>query len=398
MARRPAAAPEAPPPEPDRIEGAPHPRRTARLFGQQAAERAFLDQWRGGRLPHAWLLGGPRGTGKATLAWRIARALIAQPAPGGLFGGAPEIPDTLDMDPENPVFRRVAALSEGRLKLLRRGWDDRRRRLHTRITAEDARDLRLLFERSAPDGGWRVAIVDCVDDMTVQAANALLKLIEEPPERSMFLLVAHAPARVLPTIRSRCRPLALRPLGEADLLAAVAAAQQAPRAEDRAEDGEEGAPPAPPTPELAALAEGSAGEALRLAALDGPALYAGLVAMAAQAPGMDRAAWAEWMARASGAAGEARLDATLRLTEILLARLARAAASGRAPAPAAAPGEAALMARLAARPDQARAWAEAARSIPARAARARAVNLDPGGIILDTFAALDAAAARALAA
>ena len=99
---------DAPPPEADRVDDAPHPRETAALFGQQAAEQAFLDAWTGGRLHHAWLLTGPRGIGKATLAWRIARALIAQPPAGGLFG-APEIPDTLAMDPEDPVFRRVAA-------------------------------------------------------------------------------------------------------------------------------------------------------------------------------------------------------------------------------------------------------------------------------------------------
>ncbi len=153
--------------------------------------------------------------------------------------------------------------------------------------------------------------------------------------------------------------------------------------------------PAPDPQILHALSDGSAGEALRLAAEGGPKLYERLVALASQAPGMDRAAFHDWASAASGRDAEGRLDATLRLTELLLARLARAGASGHAPLPEAAPGEAALCARLSPAPEQARLWAEAAQTLPARAARARAVNLDPDRIILDTFAALDAAARRA---
>lgn len=399
MARSPyVPEPEAAPPEPDRVEGAPHPRATLRLFGQAAAERAFLDAWGAGRMHHAWMLTGPRGVGKATLAWRMARAMLAAPAPGqaggqggGLFGEAPAEPgppESLDMDPQDPVFRRVLALSEGRLRLLRRPWDDKARRLKTQIAAEDARALRELFATTAADGGWRVAVVDCVDEMNAQSANALLKLIEEPPARSMFLLVCHQPSRILPTIRSRCRTLVLRPLGPPDLAAAVTQAMEA--------EGEDAPDLGASAEALHALSGGSAGEALRLAAEGGPKLYARLVRMASAAPGMDRAEFHDWAATTSGRDNAPRLDATLRLVELLLARMARAGA-GQAMAPEAAPGEAALAARLSAHPGQARVWAEAAQDIPARAARARAVNLDPDRIILDTFSALDACARRAAA-
>ncbi len=391
MARRPSAEePEAPPPEPDRAEPWPHPRHTLRLHGQARAERAFLEARASGRLPHAWLLTGPKGVGKATLAWRIARTMLAEPAEAGgglLGGGEAAAPDTLEMTPEHPVFRRVASLGEARLRLLRRGWDAKAKRLRTRIVAEDARGLRTLFERSAADGGWRVAVVDSVDEANPQAANALLKLIEEPPPRSLFLLVSHAPSRLLPTIRSRCRRLALDPLGPEALAAAAAEARAAAGAED-----------APVGPALAALSEGSVGEALRLSTLGGEALYADLVGMMAGAPGMDRSRWHGWAEAAGGRAGEARLEATLRLTALLAQRLARAGASGRAPAPEAAPGEAALAARLSPSPAAARLWAEAAATLPARAAADRAVNLDPDRIVLDTFAALDAVARRAAAA
>ncbi|SFI66990.1 DNA polymerase III subunit delta' [Albimonas pacifica] len=385
---------EPPPPEPDRVEGAPHPRATRRLFGQDAAEQAFLEAWGAGRMHHAWMLTGPRGVGKATLAWRMARAMLAAPAPGqggGLFGEAPAEPgppESLDMAPEDPVFRRVLALSEGRLRLLRRPWDDKAKRLKTQISAEDARGLRELFATTAADGGWRIAVVDCVDEMNAQSANALLKLIEEPPVRSMFLLVCHQPSRILPTIRSRCRTLLLRPLSPPDLSAAVTQAMEAEGEEAPALDASAEA--------LHALSGGSAGEALRLAAEGGPKLYARLVRMASGAPGMDRAEFHDWAATVSGRDNAPRLDASLRLVELLLARMARAGA-GRPMSPEAAPGEAALAARLSAHPGQARVWAEAAQDIPARAARARAVNLDPDRIILDTFSALDACARRAAA-
>ncbi|MDF2233038.1 DNA polymerase III subunit delta' [Albimonas sp. CAU 1670] len=387
---------EPPPPEADRVEGAPHPRATLRLFGQEAAEQAFLDAWASGRMHHAWLLTGPRGVGKATLAWRMARALLAAPAPGqdgpALFGEPvetePPAPPSLDMAPDDPVFRRTLALSEGRLRLLRRPWDDKVKRLKTQIAAEDARSLRELFANTAPDGGWRVAVVDCVDEMNAQSANALLKLVEEPPARSMFLLVCHQPSRILPTIRSRCRTLVLRPLSPPDLSAAVVQAMEA--------EGEAAPDLGASAEALHALSGGSAGEALRLAAEGGPKLYARLVRMASGAPGMDRAQFHDWAATVTGRDNAPRLDASLRLVELLLARLARAGA-GRPMSPEAAPGEEALAARLSAHAGQARVWAEAAQEIPARAARARAVNLDPDRIILDTFSALDACARRAAA-
>ncbi|SET58083.1 DNA polymerase III subunit delta' [Oceanicella actignis] len=372
--RRPAEIePEAAPPEPDRVEGAPHPREAVALFGQEAAERAFLDAWRGGRLHHAWLLEGPRGVGKATLAWRIARAVLAW-SEGGAEGPAP---DSLALDPAHPVFRRAAALAEPRLRLLRRGWDPARKRLRAQIVVEDARAMAELFRRTAADGGWRAAIVDSADDLNPSAANALLKLIEEPPARSLFLLVSHAPAGLLPTIRSRCRRLALRPLAAEPLARAIGL--------DPASDE---------AATLAALAAGSAGEALRLRAADGPALFRRLARLLAGAPGMDRVEMQRLAAECAGPAGEERFDAALRLLALLLARLARGAALGAAPE-AATPEEEALHRRLGGGEARARIWAEAAMTAPARARAARAVNLDPAQIMLDTLLALDAAAARA---
>ena len=274
-------------PEADRIEGHPHPRETSVLYGQDRAAQAFLDAWTAGRLHHAWLLRGPRGVGKATLAYLIARALIADPGDdgAGLFGDAPA--RSIDVPADCPVQARILAQAEPRLFVLRRTWDADKKRLQTQISVDDVRAMRRFLSLSAADGGWRVIIADSADEMTRSAANALLKFLEEPPPRSMFLLLSHAPAGLLATIRSRCRTLDLAPLDPDALAAALAAAGAAPPA------GAEAA--------LAQLSAGSVGEALRLVARDGLELYARLVQMLGSGRGRSRCA-----GKAGGALRRAR--------------------------------------------------------------------------------------------
>ncbi len=351
--------------ETDQLEGVPHPRHTLRLFGHEAAEAEILAAFASGRMPHGWLLAGPRGVGKATLAWRFARAALAFP-PGG------ESPRSLDLPADHPVVRRVAALSEPSLALIRRGIDERSGRPRTQITIDEVRRLREFFALSAPDGGRRVVIIDAADEMTTAAANALLKLLEEPPEGALLLLVAHRPQALLPTIRSRCRLLRLGPLGAAALSQAVAQALATP----------------PENPEaLAALAAGSVGEAVRLVVDDGLGLYARLVQLVAELPTLDRRAVHELATVLTERAADRRLELGIRLFETLLARLAHAAATGSLPAEAA-PGEAALARRLGLSPAF---WAEHAALLPARARNARALNIDPAAIVIDMLIGLQAA-------
>ncbi|TNF17783.1 MAG: DNA polymerase III subunit delta' [Rhodobacteraceae bacterium] len=367
-------------PQPDRIDGAPHPRDTARLIGQAAAEQSFLDALASGRLHHGWMIAGPRGVGKATLAWRIARHLIATPpgaADGGLFG-APPPPETLDIDPEHPVARRMAAGSEPGLFRLVRPWDDKAKRLRAEITIAEVRRLKARFSLSSADGGWRVVIVDAMDEMNTAAANALLKLLEEPPARTTLLLVTHQPSALLPTIRSRCRMLQLRPLGPGDMGAALdqAGIEVSP---DEAQS-------------LAALAAGSVGDAVRLSLNDGPKIYAGIVALLASLPRLDRAAALRLAEAATARGDEDRVNTIFSLLDLALIRLARAGAAG-LPGPEAAPGEAEVFARLGPTPRDARAWAEIGQQIAARSRHGRAVNLDPAALILDTVIKLQKTAA-----
>lgn len=357
-------------PEPDRLEGAPHPRETHEVLGHAKAEAVFLDAYNSGRMHHAWLITGPRGVGKATLAWRLARFLLATEE-GGMFP-----PDTLDIPEDHPVAHRLLALSEPRMFLLRRPWDDKTEKLRAEITVDETRNLRNFLGLSAADGGRRVVLIDAADDLNRNAANAILKLLEEPPAKVTFLIVAHQPAALLPTIRSRTRDLRLAPL-PADLLAR-AMTQAGAEIED----------PAP----LAELAGGSVGEAFRLTHLHGLSLYTALVRTLATLPQLSRP-----MARqlADSAADRKRpeaFDLTVTMIDLFLARLARAGTTREIP-PEAAPGEAALIERLAQDPGIAREWADLAQHLGLRARAARAVNLDPSALILDMFLRMEETAA-----
>ncbi|MQT11601.1 DNA polymerase III subunit delta' [Segnochrobactrum spirostomi] len=219
MARAPARE-EAFPDDFDAIDGLASPAAQIHLVGQSAAERTLLDAYRSGRLHHGWILGGPRGVGKATLAFRFARFLLANPDPN-----APTVAAARDLSVPagHPAGRLVASGAHPDLLHLRRPWDDKGKRFRSELTVDEVRRLTPFFGSTASGGGWRVAIVDPADDLNTNAANALLKMLEEPPARGLFLIVSHAPGRLLPTIRSRARRLALAPLGEADLLAALQA-------------------------------------------------------------------------------------------------------------------------------------------------------------------------------
>jgi DNA polymerase III subunit delta' len=198
----------------------PHPRATEMLFGHGPAEAAFLAAYRGARLPHAFLIVGPKGIGKATLAYRIARFVLTHPDPAA---AKVQKASSLAVDFNEPVARRIAAQGQGDLLVLERTPNEKGA-LRQQIAVDDVRRTVSFFGSTAGEGGWRIAIVDAVDELNRSSANALLKVLEEPPERALLLLVSHSAARVPATLRSRCRILTLRPLAEPAVVAAAAAA------------------------------------------------------------------------------------------------------------------------------------------------------------------------------
>ena len=361
-------------PEPDRIEGAPHPGETVELFGQGAAQQTFLEAFNSGRMHSGWLITGPRGIGKATLAWKIATFLVAQPASGGLFGDPPPA-DTLAISEESPDARLIQSGAHPRLYVVRRPLDEKTERLKTEITVDAVRGMKGFFQMSAADGGRRVVIVDTADEMNRSAATAILKELEEPPADTTILLISHQPSRLLPTIRSRCRELRLPALEANDLAAALSHAGFEIEAPDA----------------LAALSGGSAGDAIRLLANDGLPLYAELIGLFESLPQLDRQKAIKLAESCAGKTAEMRYGLVLDLMDQFLSRAARAGIVGE-PQIQGAVGEARLLSRLSPHDQAAKVWAETAQSLGETARHARGVNLDPAALILDMLLKIETVA------
>jgi DNA polymerase III subunit delta' len=256
----------------DDTDQAPHPRETAVLFGHAVAETALLAAYRAGRMPHGVLIAGPKGIGKATFAYRIARFILSHPD-----STAMDVQDaaSLQVDPTSPVARRIAAQAQPDLLVIERTVNERGV-LRNQIAVDDIRRTVPFFGSTAGEGGWRIAIVDALDDLNRSGANALLKVLEEPPTRGLLLLIAHSTARVPPTVRSRCRIISLRPLAEEEVAGALAAAA-----------GLE-----PDNPEIAAAAadcDGSVARALTLLDEDALTLRQQALDLLARLPAVDPA-------------------------------------------------------------------------------------------------------------
>ena len=347
---------------------------TATLIGHDGAEQAFLDTAAAQRMPHAWLLSGPRGIGKMTLAYRMARFQLSQGVNGGgdMFGG----PGSLQMAPEHDVFRRILAGGHDDMQVIERVPNEKTKKMRGDIVVDQIRGLGRFFAMTSAEGGWRIAIIDGAEEMNPNAANALLKLLEEPPENSLLLLVSHAAGRLLPTIRSRCRHLALRPLAEADAMAVLA--QQAPEMDEDERLG------------LVRLAEGSPGRALAMGAEGGLQTYDELLKLVRNLPELDFAAVHALGDRLNRANNEAAYRVWIDLLRLWLSRLARGGAGLDGMRDAVA-GEAALAGRLTGAVGLDR-WVELWEKIGGLAMRAERVNLDRKQVVLNAFMAVQSTA------
>jgi len=352
------------------MNGGPHPRETAMLLGQEKAEARLLAALGSGRLPHGWLLTGKAGIGKATLAYRIARFLLARPdARPGLTGD-------LAIDPDDPVFRQVAAGAHPDLIVLEPGVNEKTGKPRSEIPVEEVRTAAQALRRTASAGGWRLLIVDPADRLSRSAANALLKLLEEPPPKALLLLVSHGPAGLLPTIRSRCARLSLPPLPETLLNRLLALHLPELSAEERQQ--------------LAVLAEGSLGQALALQEAGGLDLYRRILAVLNRAgEGLDVAeahAFADELARGGG---PERHRTAFDLLIWWLARMVRAGAGRRLPVPLIAE-EDGLAERLLARRTLAD-WVHLWEKLSTLARECERANLDRKQALLTALIELEAA-------
>jgi DNA polymerase-3 subunit delta' len=369
MARAPATLEIETFPEADRLEPFPHPRHTARLVGHEAAERELAASFASGRMHHAWLLTGPVGIGKATLAYRMARHVLAGPEER-VPAGADE---PLAVPPTAIAARQVAALSHPGLRVIRRAYDPRTKRFPATIGVDEVRRVKELLARTMESGQWRVVLVDAADELNTNAANALLKSLEEPPARTLFLLVVSEPGRLLATIRSRTRTLALSPLGP-DALRAAATAAAAPTGDTLPGDAD--------WPRLTRLAEGSPRRLLQLVGGGGLALEDRLQRLVASLPRLD---WSEAHSLAdelSAPAAETRLAMAHDRLSAIVARLVKVAATGEGDE-----AEHRLARRLCAEVGPA-ALASAWSALLAQRTRSEALNLDRKALLLESFAIL----------
>ena len=353
----------------------PPPWRSQRLLGHEAAEKTMLAAHASGRLHHAWLMAGPRGIGKATLAWRFARFLLCGQQQGGLFGGGAA--QGLDVAADAAGRSLVDARSHPDLFHLRRTLNPDTGRMRAEIAVDDVRELGAFMPRTPAMGQWRVAIVDSADEMNRNSANAVLKILEEPPPNAVLLIVAHAPGRLLPTIRSRCRRLVLQPL--ADDIVVRLLGDHAPEVKEQERAA------------LARLAEGSIGRALELAGAGSLELYSEMVSVLATLPELDMArlhGFAERFAR-RGEEANAAWRSLNYLFDGWLKGLARQSALGGEAAPVV-PAERGLQARLLAAASLDRwivAWEKAAELLSG----ADRVNLDRKQTVLGSFLVLQSA-------
>ncbi|HEX2843083.1 DNA polymerase III subunit delta' [Hyphomicrobium sp.] len=373
MARAPAVQEIEELPEADRLDGFPHPRATQRLFGHEDAERALAEAFASGRMHHAWLITGAEGIGKATLAYRFARHILADPSE--------RTAHSLDIEPETRAARQVLALSHPGLLVVRRAYDLKNKRFPATIPVDEVRRLKSFLGRTADENAWRVVIVDRADELNISAANALLKSLEEPPPRTVFLLVSSAPGRLLVTIRSRVRTLDLAPLADEPLRRAVTQAF--------AGSGEEigsAAPAASDWDKLGRLSGGSVRRLLALHAAKGLVLHERISTLLKGLPAVDWGTLHALGDELSGQAAEQRYELFFELLMDGVARLINAEARGEGT-----PDEIALAGRLIG-PARLATWAGLWERVAADKAETAALNLDRKALILDVFSRLEAAA------
>ncbi|WP_321391204.1 DNA polymerase III subunit delta' [Emcibacter sp.] len=358
------------------IEDVPPSRQCKKVIGHRQAQDLFLEAFTAEKLHHAWLITGPRGVGKASLAFSMARFLLHNPPVSddgpGLFGDVldPVCPESLTTDPESPVNHRITAGSHPDLICIERSVDEKTGKKRNEILVNDVRRLQGFYNTTSGEGGWRVAIIDSADELNRNAANALLKILEEPPSNSILFVLAHAPGRLLPTIKSRCRQLRLKPLDYPEVLQVVS--RQFPSLPAEEQQG------------CALLGDGSPGYAITLAEQKGLELYGQILTLMSLLPAMNVPALHALADDLAGAKNKDRFGLFTDLLTRFFNRLVRVNASPDAGVTEILTGELELMRSLGQRLplDQwVELWEKGARIL----ARTDAVNLDRKQVVLNIF-------------
>lgn len=353
---------DAPPPD---IDGDFAPRLTRALVGHAQPQREFLAALQGGRLPHAWLLSGPKGIGKASFAYLVARAVLGHSRPAQITAFGPA--------KDGAAAKLIEDSVHPDLYVLKRSYNEKTDKFRSDISMDETMAMKRSFTLSAAQGGWRVAIIDSIDEMNKAGVNGLLKLIEEPPEKCLFLIICHHPGRVLDTIRSRCRRLSFNALSEAELQQIIADKL------DAIDPNEAAA--------AAFLADGSVGRALALAEHGGFDLYRDMIGVLETLPRLDVERLHGLAGRFGARSAPQSFGLFCHLFSAWLHRVARCAATGTAFQPVF-EGEAELAARLIGGELPLEPAVALWENTQTEMRRVEALNLDKKQAVIDWFAGL----------
>ena len=349
-------------PEADRFEDYPHPREMLQLFGHETNERNLIDAFDSGSMHHAWILTGAEGIGKATLAYRFARYVLSAPKER-----EDRQPQDIMSDPNLASNRQIATMGHPGLLTIRRIWNVKTKKLSTVIPVDEVRRLKSFLQHTSAGGdAWRVVIVDRADDLNPNAANALLKSLEEPPTKCLFMLISSDPGRLLPTIRSRCRLMEVSSLKSDDL--------------ERAVTGVMGGKSDKPVARLVALADGRVRRYLALSSGDGLKYYDQLLALLGSMPNLDQAKLLKLSDDLSAVNAQQSFEIFYDLYFSTLARIIRGRATGEGPLE----HERSSVGHLISETSLAQ-WAGLWETIAAEKADVVRLNLDKKSFVLETF-------------
>lgn len=351
-------------PNPDQLEGIAHPRQSTALFGHEEACETFLEAWQRDKLHHAWLMLGREGVGKATLAYHFAKRVLSHHEHSG-----PDNSLSPEFDPQSKDVQLIASEAHPNLLVLRRSWNTKTKKFGSQITVDHVRELQHFLGNTAGMGKWRVVIVDRADDLNMNAANALLKMLEEPPAFCLFLLVSSEPGKLPTTIRSRCQELRLGSLDEQDLKACVG---------HIAEQSQIALPDEQQLPVILKLAEGSVRLALEFASGRTLEDYHQIEKILDLLPRVDPLTTIALAERLAPRNSEKDYDSFLLLLSTQISnRIRQIVLSGGGNKPALAQ------------------WSELWETISTKKSETDLLNLDRGNFILDLFAHIEEVAGKA---
>lgn len=361
----------------DKIAGAPHPMLANEIIGHSSQKLSFLSSFASNRLPQCWLLAGDMGIGKASFAWLIAKFLLTtkyQPADLKIDLSKTNINSILEPQ-SGSTLNRIISGSEQRVYIVRRGYNEKRKAFFKNISIEDVRKLQSYCSLSIADGGKRIIIIDTADDLNKSSSNALLKLLEEPPKNTIFLLISHQPNHLLPTIKSRCQKLSFSNLDQTDLGAVLTAIGCKIEPSDEVS--------------LSILSKGSAGAACRLINSNCINLYRDILNIASSLPNLNTNKILQLSQNYFAKAKPSEFEIFIEMMQHFFSRLCKTGVMQKPVLPSVTDNEAKIMKSLCPNLKSARLWSEAANISLAKLNKGYLLNIDIESLILDAFIYLE---------